>query len=280
MAIKLASGSGTREAEFGRIVWRNKKHTDLITPNIRQYSKETGETFVSPPGEKKHPEITGVIKKVSVGQAFSFNDTDTAKRTGVPATEKNQWRVYITLEDSPSEPLTIIGMDVLEHKLKTVTYESLNLVGILAKHAEMVQSGELSGDTPVAISLYRKVDRKDKNKSYPAVAVRLPSGYDAEGNALFEDFKKTIHADAFPPNREPVMHNGEHLMVNGHKAYKHDAAIAWLEEKLGYLMSVYGKDELGEQADNQPGVEDEAADLAGVAEAVAGEAPVRERMAG
>lgn len=267
-----------RNSVIGQVVWNQKKIQNLTTPNIRFYNKDTKEeSFLVPPGDRTQAQVVGKLAKVSFGQVESY--TDREKNTG----EKNLWRMYVTLDGGKNEPLSVLSLDVFDASTKRVNSDSLGLVNSLATLVEAQANGEVDANHPVMIGFYRKADKNDKSKTYPQSIVRLPSGQDAEGYFEFKDSNLFIKSPTLPPRGKPVLDaSGNHVEVAGIKAYDYSEAIAWLEDKAGFLTSYFeknGDQDVTAPQDEAPAADEDGVDLAGVAEA-ATQQQARQRMAG
>lgn len=210
-----------RETTIGRVRWDIKDKT-IPSPNVEFYDKETKTASVLlQPGERGGIDVTGKITNVAVFSYQGYNDRE--RGTG----EANAWRAMVVLDNGEPADSGLV-LDLISDT-GVPNPHTLQLLNQIAAHLE--NGGK---DTPIKIGLYRK--EKD-GKSYPASSVRLPSGTDEHGNALFEDYKNTVKTD-LPPRGTPVLDaNGNEVKANGQTVYSYDVVTEWLNELMPKIMA-------------------------------------------
>lgn len=275
MAFSKSTAS-SRPTQFGHIRW-NIKNPDIPSPNLEFYDSETKTTsLLLEKGERANVQITGKLVNATAFTRQGYNDRQ--KGNG----EENEWRLMLVL-DSGGPELSAVTMDLISDT-EVPNQNTLELLNAVVTHLD--NGGK---DTPIQIGLYRRRDKNNADKTYPASIIRLPSGEAEDGTPQFDDFKNFVRTDALPPRGEPVMVNGKHLEANGIKVYNYEKVLDWASKKMEQLVAHFPKKEGQLQAEaaaangatNPEAAAEEGVDLAEAAAEVAGEdAPARQRMAG
>lgn len=265
----------SRPTKFGHVRW-NIKDKEIPSPNLEFYDAETKQSsLLLEKGERGSVHITGKIINATAFQRAGYNDR--LKGTD----EKNEWRLMLTL-DSGDPELSALTMDLISDT-GVPNQNTLELLNSVVTHLE--NGGK---DTPIQINLYRRRDKNDPNKTYPASIIRLPSGFTEDGTPLFEDRKNFVRTDSLPPRGTPIIIDGKHVEVNGVKAYDYENVRAWASEKMIALVSFFPKkngeiehDAATAESNVNPQFEEEdGVELAEAIETATSDTPVRQRMAG
>ena len=268
MGFSTSAGIG-RKSQIGMIAWGSKDPT-LPMPNIRFYDAETKQTsYQVNPGSTGQARVDGMLRRLSVTPVESYNDRE--KNTGL----KSEWRMFLTLDGGEAEDLAVLGMTFLDEGLATVDQRSLQLINSLHSLMELMQKGQENGgidrETPIQIGLYSAPG--NNGQVYPRSIIRLPSGYDENGVAQFNDPKNFVRSESLPPAGVPVEVNGKPVMANGMPVRDYTAALEWANEKVTALVDFFGKKDGEQETEGES-----AADLAGAAAAADEVAQQRPRM--
>ena len=263
MAFEKTTPQG--QTTWAEVTWNeSKKNPKLPFPNLRFYDKETGTiSHLLEEGDRGQVRISGRLVGVSPFFRMGYND----KQNNSP--EPNELRLRIAFKDD-NDPTTYALSVKLLSDTQVPQSATMQLLNLIHAFSLKIKSGEIPKETPVQLGLYRKVVG---DKVYPAMTLRLPSGQDEQGSALFDDPKNTVHAEDYAPRgKEIIGADGKPIMTPAGKAYDYTEARAWIEKTINEVLEVFGSQNGQDDHEGAEMPQDDPADLGAAAEAAVAQA--------